>query len=197
MPVERRLRGGLERNAGVVDPDVERFLAIVVRRARPRVIMRRAAAGLAVAAALATALVAGPPVLHVIQSAHRDVPAAHPSRTPGVTPLSGTFTRTVAPGTTAITVNHMAGSWTIRLGGEAIQAVSAPPGFTGVLSTFQFQVRGSMFRTNLFIQDVCANKPAGTYRWAVSDRILRFTAVSDPCQARVAFFTSGQWQEIS
>jgi len=37
------------------------------------------------------------------------------------------------------------------------------------------------------------NNPGTTTRY----RILRFTAVSDPCQARVAFFTSGQWREIS
>ena len=56
---------------------------------------------------------------------------------------------------------------------------------------------GSRFRTNLFIQDVCANKPGGTYRWAVSGRTLRFAAVSDPYAARVAFFTSGPWRAIS
>jgi hypothetical protein len=197
MPVERRLRGGLERNAGVVEPDVEAFLETVVRRARPRVITRRAVAGLAAAAAVAAAVTGGSWALHAIRSADRDVPAAHRSHQAGLPPLAGTFTRAVAPSTAAIRNNRMAGRWTIRLRGQVIQAVSAPPSFTGVLSTFQFQVRDSRFRTNLFIQDVCANKPGGTYRWALSGRTLRFAAVSDPCTARVAFFTSGPWRAIS
>src|SRR5260370_15423354 len=99
MPVERRLRGGLERKAGVVAPDVEASLDAVVRRARPRVIMRRAAMGLAVAAALAVVVAAGPWALHTFQSLHRSAPSAHRSHKVVPPPLAGTFTRTRAPAT--------------------------------------------------------------------------------------------------
>jgi len=192
MPVERRIRSGLARNADAVDPDVDRFLGVVQRRARRRVIARRVAAGLAVAAAVVVVVVVGPQVMRGVRDLGRPAPAGHPTPTPG---LSGTFSRTVGPTDAAIRSNHMAGHWVFRVSGGTIEPVSAPHAFTGLLSTFQYQVRGSEFRTNLFVGDVCLNQPAGTYRWVRSGRTLRFAVVSDPCRARAALLASGLWQE--
>ena len=196
MPVERRLRSGLTRNADAVDPDVDRFLSTVQRRARRRVITRRGAAGLAVAAAVAAVVIsARERCIRLAESRRLAPPAVHPSPRPASEALSGRFTRTVAPGGSAIQSAHMAGRWTIRLSGGTINPVAAPTTFTGLISTFQYQVRGSEFRTNLFIGDVCLNLAAGTYHWALSGRTLRFVAVSDRCPARVALLTSGPWQK--
>ena len=41
MPIERRIRQGAERNAGVLDPDVDRFLDSVVHKTRRRQVVRR------------------------------------------------------------------------------------------------------------------------------------------------------------
>ena len=101
------------------------------------------------------------------------------------------------PGGAAIRGDHLAGRWTIRLRGDTIDPVTAPPAFTGVLSAYQFQVRGGRFSTNLFIEDVCANMPVGVYRWVLSGQTLRFAVVSDRCRARVVFFTSGLWRAMS
>jgi hypothetical protein len=197
MPVERRIRSGLARNAGSVDPDLDRFLGAVQLRARRRVITRRVAAALVVAAAVAVVIVAGPQAWHAVGGLDRPAPVVQPTYKPGTPTLSGTFRRTVGPGGAAVRSNHLAGRWTMRLAGGTIDAVSVPSAFTGMLSAYQYQVHGSEFRTNLFIQDICVNKPAGTYRWARSARTLRFTVVSDPCRARAALLTSGPWQEKS
>ena len=197
MPVERRLRSGLAHNAGALDPDVGRFFDAARRRARRRVIMRRAAAGLVAAAAVAAVIVGGPRAVHAIGGLGGPAPPAVSGRHHGAGMLSGTFTRTVTPGGAAIRGDHLAGRWTIRLRGDTIEPVTAPPAFTGVLSAYQFQVRGATFSTNLFIQDVCANMPVGVYRWVLSGRTLRFAVVSDRCRARVVFFTSGRWRAMS
>lgn len=197
MPVERRLRDGLARNAGALDADAGRFFDGVRRRARRRVIMRRTAAGITVAAAVITVVAGGPRAMEAIRGLDRPAPSVQTSQHPAVGILPGRFTRTITPGGAVIRDNHMAGRWTIRLRGGAIQPVGAPPAFTGVRSAYQFQVRGSKFSTNLFIEDVCVNMPAGLYRWTLSGRTLRFVVVSDPCRARAAFFTSGTWQALS
>ena len=83
MQIERRLRSGLQRNTADLNPDVERFLASVQRRARHRVITHRAAA-VVVAAAVAAVAFVGPRALDAItNSLHQTRPAehqTHPSR---------------------------------------------------------------------------------------------------------------------
>lgn len=81
MQIERRLRTGLQRNTGNLNPDVECFLASVQRRARHRVITHRAAAGLVVAAAVAAVAVVGPRALDATtNSLHPTRPAEHQTR---------------------------------------------------------------------------------------------------------------------
>ena len=63
MPIERRIREGAERNAGILDPDVDRFLDAVVHKARRRQVVRRSLTGVAAAAAVALAVFVGPSVL--------------------------------------------------------------------------------------------------------------------------------------
>jgi len=194
MPIERRIRGGLASNAEAVDPDVDGFLSVVRRRGRRRVIARRAAAGLAVAAMTAVLFVVGPAAMRAIRDLHHRGPSGPTTPTPAPA-LSGTFSRTVAPGAAVVGNSHLAGHWTIRIGGGTIEPVSAPAAFTGLLSTFQYELRGSEFRTNLFVGTICLNQPAGIYRWSVSGRTLRFVTVSDPCRARAVMLTSGPWLE--
>lgn len=194
MSVDRRLRGGLRRNADVLDPQVDRLLDEVIRKARRRVLLRRAAVSIAAAAALVLVVAVGPSALRTLQDLRHRVPATRPTpTTASVQTLTGAFTRRLAADSAAIRSESMAGVWTIDLHDDGTMTVTAPPAFTGVLSGFQFQVTGDQFRTNLFIQDVCTNLPLGTYRWTRSGNALTFTAVDDQCTARVAFFTGASW----
>ena len=83
MLVERRIRNGLARNAGAVDPDVDQFLDTVQRRGRRRVIARRVAAGLAVAAAVAAGIAVGPQAMQAVRDLGHPAPAVRPGPKPG------------------------------------------------------------------------------------------------------------------
>ena len=194
MSVDRRLRGGLHRNADVLDPQVDRLLDDVIRKTRRRVLVRRVAVSAAAAAAVVFAVAVGPSALHALQDLRYRAPATRPTPTAAaVQTLTGTFTRRLTADSAAIRSNSMVGVWTIDLHDDGTTTVTAPPEFTGVLSGFQFQVTGDQFRTNLFIQDVCTSLPLGTYRWTRSGNALSFTVVDDQCAARVAFFTGASW----
>ncbi len=198
MPVERRLREGMQRNADGLNPDVDRLLAEVVRKTRRRVMLRRAAIVLTAATALFLALAVGPRALDALRNAREQVPATKPPPTAsGFQALTGSFTRRLTASSPAVRANQMAGEWTIDLHADGTMRVTAPPAFTGVLSVVQFQVTENRFRTNLFNQDVCTNLALGTYRWSRSGRTLTFTVVDDPCEARVALLSSHEWTSTS
>ena len=63
MPIERRIRQGAERNAGVLDPDVDRFLDSVVHKTRRRQVVRRSLSAAASLAAVVLVVALGPSVL--------------------------------------------------------------------------------------------------------------------------------------
>jgi hypothetical protein len=199
MSLDRRLREGLGRITAGIDPDVDWHLHQAVRSARRRVALRRAGATLAVAAAIIASVVIGPRALDALWSSSRQ-PAAGPPpptvaapTTLGNQAIAGTYSRTVPADDPDARSNRLAGRWRIKLRPDGTMAVTAPAGFTGVLSGSQFQVQADTFRTTLFIQDLCSNLPVPTYRWTrVGDR-LRFTPVDDRCRARVAVLASGPW----
>ncbi len=194
MSVDRRLRGGFQRNADVLDPDVDRLLDEAIRKTRRRVLVRRTAVMIAAAAVLVFAVVVGPSAFHALQDLRHELPATHPTpTTPSAQALTGAFTRRVAADSAAIRSNSMAGIWTIDLHADGTMTVTAPPAFTGVLSSFLFQATGDRFRTYLFVQDVCTDLPLGTYRWTRSGDTLTFKVADDRCAARVDFFTGGPW----
>jgi hypothetical protein len=198
MPVERRLREGLHRNADALDPDVDAFLATVVHRGGRRMFARRTVWAAMVAAAVASAVVLGPRVVDAIRTSKLGLPATTPSVT--MTPpqgLAGTFTGRLRPGLEAVRVDRMAGTWTIGMHPDGTITVQGPPTFNGVLGGYRFQPRGSLFRTDLFEHDACKGFPRGTYRWSGSGSALTFTVSRDPCDARVALLTSTPLSEAS
>ncbi len=67
MPIERRIRQGAERNAGVLDPDVDRFLDSVVHKTRRRQVVRRSLTAAASVAAMVLVVALGPSVVHSIE----------------------------------------------------------------------------------------------------------------------------------
>ena len=127
MPIERRIRQGAERNAGVLDPDVDRFLDSVVHKTRRRQVVRRSLS----AAACGGRGGAGRRFRTERAPRHRWTrrtdPCPGPSRRRRVTPVvplvTGTFTRSIPEGTALVRVNGIAGTMDDqRRGGRACAA---------------------------------------------------------------------------
>ena len=194
MPVERRLRQGLGRNADDLDPKIEAMLVTVVSRARRRVFVRRVTSAMAIGMAIAVAIAFGPGMLDLLRSGERNVPAdsPHPSATlPAFDQVAGTYSTTVTgKGTTS-------GTWTIQLRGDGTMAVTAPSTYAGAVSGFQFDVSGDRFRTDAFIGDLCSGLPPGLYRWERSRSMLTLTPLQDTCGGRVKVLSSVPWTERS
>ena len=191
MPLSVVLRDGFQRNADVLEPEVDRLLEDVFHRTRRRRLVRRAAVVIAAAGAVVLGALFGPWALDALR--RPSVPATIAPPTGAAQSLAGAFTRHVEPDRAVVRSHSMAGDWTIDLREGGAITVFAPPGFSGVLSDFQFQLAGDRFRTNLFAQDLCVGSPIGTYHWQRSGRTLTFTAVEDRCAARVALFAGGPW----
>ncbi len=197
MPVERRLREGLHRNADALDPEVDVFLTAVVDRSRRRLTAHRMALAAVVAAAVAVALVLGPRVVESIRTSKVGRPATTPVVTTPPRALAGTFSGRLRPGLDAVRADRMAGTWSIRMHRDGTMTVHGPTSFIGALEGYRFRPQGSVLRTDLFDQDVCKGFPRGTYRWSGSGDALVFTVSRDPCDARVALLTSTPMSDAS
>ncbi len=203
MPVERRIREGAERNAGVLEPDVERFLGSVVRRSHRRVAVRRALTAVIVIPALIIAVGSGTRLLDTVRGAGRPAPAAQPTPT-GTTmpqiasPFADTvFTRTVADGLAVVQANGIAGRWTIATDAQGRMRILAPRSFGGTAASRPIELNGDQVTTDAFSDGICSGLPAGTYGWTRVTRYLVLTPISDRCDARVWVLTRGPWTRRS
>jgi hypothetical protein len=199
MPIERRIREGAERNAGVLDPDVDRFLDSVVHKTRRRRVIHRSLTAAASAAAVVLVIAVGPSVLDGIGGSGGTAPGSNPtgsvvpSVTPGVPFFTGTFTRTIHEGTAVVRANGIAGIWTISAQADGTIQLLSPTSFAGVETSDPFEIQAGSLRTNAFSTDICAGLPAGTYGWSQVGSSLVLTPVSDPCDARVEVLSAGIW----
>ena len=199
MRVERRLRQGFHRNADALEPDVERFLSTVIHRTRRRLLVHRMVASSAVAVMVAVGVVLGPLVVDAIRSSNPGLPASSPSPTaaPGPQALAGTFIGQLRPGLDAVHAYRMGGPWAIVMHLDGTMTVDGPAAFVGSLRGYRFEPDGSGFRTNLFVHDACRGLSWGRYTWSRSGSDLTFKVVHDPCDARLALFTSDPTYEAS
>jgi hypothetical protein len=195
MPIERRIREGAERNAGALDPDVDRFLDSVVHKTRRRQAIHRSFSAVAAVAAVVVAVAVGPNMLDGIRGMGATVPGSN--RTPSVTPvvplLTGTFTRSITEGTAVVRANGIAGTWTIRAEAGRVQLL-APASFAGAEASRPFELQADTLRTDAFTSSVCAGLPPGTYSWSEPAGFLVLTAISDPCDARVVVLGADAWE---
>jgi hypothetical protein len=200
MPIERRIRQGAERNAGVLDPDVDRFLDSVVHTTRRRQVVRRSLSAAACVAAVVLAVAIGPEVLSGTTGGSVPGTAITPGVAPSVTPVvplvTGTFARSIPEGTALVRVNGIAGTWTISAGTDGQVRLVAPIAFAGVHASRPFEMQADTLRTVAFGSDICAGLPAGRYGWVRSGDFLLLSAISDPCDARVFILGARPWSLV-
>ncbi len=197
MPIERRIKQGAERNAGVLDPDVDRFLDSVVHKTRRRQVMRRSLTAAASVATVVLAIVLGPSVLDGIggtgstQPGSNPTPSVAPSVEPVVPLVTGTFMRSIPEGTAVVRANGIAGTWTINADTDGSVRLLAPGSFAGAHASRPFEMQANTLATDAFSSDICAGLPAGTYSWSLQGSYLFLTPLSAPCDARVVVMSGG------
>jgi hypothetical protein len=195
MPLDRRLRDGMQRLAQDLDPDVEGRLEATLRNARRAGRRRQFRAAFAFATVILAVVLVGPPLIDALRDAGPRV-GASPSPPPTIS-LRGTFATTLVSTDVAVTSNRMSGDWTIQFGSNGIMTVTTPSAYIGTHSGYTFHVTGSQFNTDLFGEDVCRRLPPGTYQLSLTGGQLAFTVVDDSCPGRVALFTSAAWNVIA
>jgi hypothetical protein len=192
MPIDSRLRQGLERSASGATKDLVDDLPGVLARGRRRkrvIVTVRVAT---IAAVVAIVAVGGP---RLVGSLRTDRPA-------GLTPspsvaaadysaIAGTYTVELTNADATVAANHMAGTWTVELDVDGAMQLSIPAGFTreGRSPTGNaFTLMGTQLRTNLFFSDFCHS--VGVYGWVLRGTRLTFTPQSEDCPVRQAIFAS-------
>lgn len=194
MPLERRLRDGLQREAADLAPDVTERLGATLRDGRRRGRRQQLRTALVFATVILVAVLVSPALIDALRRAPQV--GVSPSPIPAAT-LSGSYATTLVSADAAVTANRMQGDWTIEFGSTGILTVTTPPSFTGTRSGYSFQVTLQEVRTDLFGADVCSTLLPGTYRWSIRSGRLTFTAVDDSCTGRVALLTSAAWNAIT
>lgn len=189
MSLERRLREGMDRVTGEVDPDVDRHLHTSVRSGRRRIVVRRAAAVAGALVVVALVGVAGQRLLDADEAAPR--PGGPPSPAE-ITPASiaGTYTVTVHPIPAVVDGIALAGEWTFELRADGSMSIEAPPGIPVAAEGYGFEIRDGRFETTAFVDDLCSaaqerGRPVGDYTIERAGDDLVLDARDDACAARV------------
>ena len=202
MSLERRLREELQREASLIEPDVERDVW-VCRSTFATTQGNRSGA---------TACRDG-------SGGRRDHPAGAGSsprrgagRSPSPSPtasietspsasgaadalqIAGTYLTTLDAADPAVKRDSLAGTWTMRLQPDGAVFLSSPasfvPGAVGV-SGVAFSLVGDRFRTNLFYNEYCNS--IGNYVWSRAAGGLTFTSVDDTCTIRRTLLATTPW----
>ena len=199
MRLERRIREGAERNAAVLEPNVEGSFSTVVREARRRRRVRLTLSSLVTMSLIAAAIVVGPGILDGLASNPDPAMATQPTQVATPDPSSG---RRHAGD---VRQDHLARTRRgprERAGGyvehrhrrpTAGCGCSPPRGSPVPRGSWPLDARTNEFRTSAFSNGLCAGQLAGTYRWTRISRYLILDMVRDHCDARVWLLTSGPW----
>lgn len=144
-----------------------------------------------VAAAVAVAAVAATVALGAVVV----VPGPEPDRAPplaGPTPstISGSWERRVP----ASRADEVAGGWSMTLASDGVLRLSGPDGAPSAEGA-SYSTEGTRLRVDAFVNNVCAELPAGTYEWLVSSDALTLAVVDDPCPARADLLV-GTWRPV-
>ena len=199
MPIERRIREGAERNAGVLDPDVDRFLDSVVHKTHRRQVIRRSLTAAASVAAVALAVVLGPKSLTAWATDGRDGARirSHADRHAGRSP-GDRHVHAVDPGGDGSGAGrrHRGHLVDQRRRGRAC-AAGGPCVVRRRPKVPPVEMQADTLQTVAFDSDICEGLPAGTYGWTLSGDFLLLSAFSDPCDARVFILGARPWSLAS
>jgi hypothetical protein len=186
MSIDNRLREGLQRSMSAIATDPEERLEHTRRQGRKRVVFRRAATAVAVAASLVAVAFVGPAVLEALRGQRHE-----PLATPSALPIVGNYAvRITAADASGAGVSQAAGTWVLRLQGDGVLQL-APLRNGNLGGPSQYQLAGNDFITTALTSASCQG--VGTYTWSRSGSRLTFILVSDPCALRVAIFSSHPW----
>jgi len=194
MRLERRIREGAERNAAVLEPNVERSFSTVVLQTRRRRRVRLTLSSLVTISLVATAIVVGPGILDGLRNPRTPAVATQPPQLPvqvAVTPVA--FSKTISRGLAVVRANGLEGSWSIAIDSHGRMQLLGPASFAGATGSWLLDPRTNEFRTTVFSNGLCSGQRAGTYRWTRISSYLILDMVRDRCDARVWLLTSGPW----
>lgn len=193
MQDEDRIREQIEWSVSRIDPEIGTVLERVSRRGRRR---RRLAVAMRVSVAaglIALIVIAGPSVLELLRTS----PDRPNSPVSPYSVIAGTYRTTIAAEPGVVTQAGMTGRWTLRLDPDGSLQLEAPPGFQAEASGVTYRIVGREFQTNAFPNDLCHAQPLpGRYQWILTNGVLRFTIVEDPCEARAILFAGQRWTEV-
>jgi hypothetical protein len=198
MPLDRRLREGLERSSAGIEPDVEGRFPAIVAGARRRVRLRRGAYAMLTVAMIGVVTLVTPRLIDAVRSFERSRPAGPgPAVSPSTTAqlyvtISGTYAATLDAGNAAVSRNGLAGRWTLVTQQDGALSFSAPGSFIKVPTISAFKLDGDRFTTNAFFNGVCNS--VGAYTWTLSGGQLTFTPVRDTCELRRTLLSAQSWQ---
>jgi hypothetical protein len=189
MPLERRLREGVDRLTAGVDPDVELHLHTSLRSGRRRVVVRRAGAAVGALVVVVLASITVPRLVDSLTTGPR--PGGEPSPS-AVTreSIAGTYTVTVDPGPDVVDDLGLDGTWTFELRPEGSMSITPPPSVAVAGEGHNFDIVDGGWVTNAFVNDLCNEAQGqgqllGTYRVEFVGDDLVLDAQDDACMARV------------
>jgi hypothetical protein len=184
---ESRLRQGLREEADARSVETEAALQAVL--ARTAVVRRRRAARV-----VAVGLVAVAASVVVLVNV-RPFPGGRtlPPTTVGTSAPVGAWQRDVVPTGDPATAG-VGGRWSMRLRADGIVDLEAPASSGLATDGVSWSAVRDRLRLDAFVNGVCANDSAGTYRWSVGPQGLTLATDSDPCPTRVAVF-AGTWAQ--
>jgi hypothetical protein len=182
--LDARIRAGLLDEPTIDEADTRDALRVVLDRSgRPA---RRRRTGAVVAMAAAAAAIVG--LLVVPGLLLDDEPVKPPVAPPSVdsSVILGDWQRAVVGAET------LTGSWRMDLGADGVVTLEAPAGSPVETDGVSYGLTDDLLRLDAFVNGVCAEQPAGQYRWAVVGATLWLTVVDEPCDQRAEVF-EGSW----
>ena len=177
MRLERRIREGTERNAGVLESDVEGSFSTVVREARRRRRIRWAFSTVVAVTVVSAAIVLAPGVLDALRVPRTPAIGTVPTQTTSPSPAQdsgtpATFARIVSRGLAVVRANGLVGRWSIAIDAEGLVRLQAPAGFVGPVDSWPLTLGADELRTSAFGADLCSGYRA---RDATTGRECRAT----------------------
>jgi hypothetical protein len=85
------------------------------------------------------------------------------------------------------------GRWRLTLTADGVLTLSAPDGAAASSEGASYAATDNQLRSDVFVNSVCSEMPAGVYAWAVVGESLTLSAVDDQCVDRVEVFV-GTWR---